>query len=638
MISAASNEETLAHEIGHWLGLRHTFNNTVYKHPFTGENVAMINHDNTHNSFADPDGIFCILCSTDCSCNGNNSGDMIPDTEVDVYYEIDGTIGNLCDFNATGDCFVTHVDPNGNTMQEQYYPDKGNLMSYYLGADHFSTAQQNRMQQVLTTHGGSIINNPGTDCESFPSPDFLGVEEAFVYAPVYDEMNNQHSYLPMEEMGIMHKDAVLSAYGGTDEEGSYTLNPNIALIAEDKDVFVSQKESKTDDFYSTSDFLDILDLIKLQKHIMGIDPLISPYHKIAADVSNTGNLGILDLIKIRKIILGLESNFAEVPMFRLVPRYALSSVAFENSFYQDPFNAVWSINNENRSYSEDPQLGVPSYFSEISIDLLSIEAKDVETWSFNAVKSGDVDNSFVGDIRDDLFEETTTQLYLSSDPHTCISDGEEFNVLVSTNQLQGIQGFQANFQIEGAKIRGLESMDLNGFSTTNFSVSKYSDLFAVWVNPEMGSELSDQRYVGEVNLFELALIAEKSICNISNSISVDSSIMKPMFIFEDPSGISSSLELNLEVVSSTGKLTINPPFPNPISSQVTIPFELTESKTVKLVIYDEFGFWYEDEEIFPAGSSSFNVSNIFDSLPNGRNLFYLLRADDEVRVGSFIKQ
>ena len=109
MISAASNEETLAHEIGHWLGLRHTFNNTVYKHPFTGENVAMINHDNTHNSFADPDGIFCILCSTDCSCNGNNSGDMIPDTEVDVYYEIDGTIGNLCDFNATGDCFVTRI-------------------------------------------------------------------------------------------------------------------------------------------------------------------------------------------------------------------------------------------------------------------------------------------------------------------------------------------------------------------------------------------------------------------------------------------------------------------------------------------------------------------------------------------------
>ncbi len=637
-ISRASAEKTLAHEIGHWLGLRHTFESTVRNNFLTGEIEAYLKPDNSYNYFVDPNGDFCF-CPSACSCTASSTGDMIADTEVDVFYDIDG-LGNLCDFNAQGECIVTHVAPDGSEIQETYYPDQENIMSYYFGASEFSAGQQTRMGQVLLTHGAAIINNAGTGCTTFPTPSYLGVSEGFVYAPIYNEANDQYNYPPMENMWIEYEDPSITGFGGTDIQGSYVLDPNLILIPENKDIHVRQREFRTDDFYNASDEVSLLDLIRLQKHILGTDLIISPYDKIAGDVNNTGSITALDMIQIQKVILGIYLGFPETPIFRLVPRYALSSTSFETPFFQDPFNASWAIGTENRAYLEDLQTGDPSYLSEITINLLTSEAQDVDTWSFNAVKSGDTNNSFAMSLDENLIEDTTiTQLTFGNDPHTCISANEVFQVVVSTDQFQDIEGFQTNLQLEGAYIRGVRSMDLAGFSTTNFSVSEENNISMVWVDPEMGSEISKERYAGQVDLFELTLVAEKPICNISSFFSDNSEALPSLFVFGGASeGGASTIDIDLDIVSSVKNLTATAPFPNPASSQVTIPFQLTESKSVELIMYDGFGFWYEDEGSFPVGTSSFVVNSNFSTLPNGTTVFYVLRADDEVVLGSLIKQ
>jgi hypothetical protein len=51
-----------------------------------------------------------------------------------------------------------------------------------------------------------------------------------------------------------------------------------------------------------------LDLVKIQKHLLGIEPFTSPYDLIAADADNHQNVSAIDLIELRKLILGIYTT------------------------------------------------------------------------------------------------------------------------------------------------------------------------------------------------------------------------------------------------------------------------------------------------------------------------------------------
>ena len=52
-----------------------------------------------------------------------------------------------------------------------------------------------------------------------------------------------------------------------------------------------------------------LDLVHIQRHILGIQSLNDPYNAIAADADNNGKISASDLTVIRKAILGISSSF-----------------------------------------------------------------------------------------------------------------------------------------------------------------------------------------------------------------------------------------------------------------------------------------------------------------------------------------
>lgn len=60
------------------------------------------------------------------------------------------------------------------------------------------------------------------------------------------------------------------------------------------------------------------DLLLIQKHILGIQALNSPYKMIAADVNNSKSISTLDLIQLRKLILGLDLQFLSNTSWRFV--------------------------------------------------------------------------------------------------------------------------------------------------------------------------------------------------------------------------------------------------------------------------------------------------------------------------------
>jgi hypothetical protein len=72
-----------------------------------------------------------------------------------------------------------------------------------------------------------------------------------------------------------------------------------------------------------------LDLVMIQKHLLGKEKLNSPYKVIAADANKSGHLTALYLLEIRKLILGINTRFPNNTSWRFVDR--------EYSF-ADPYN------------------------------------------------------------------------------------------------------------------------------------------------------------------------------------------------------------------------------------------------------------------------------------------------------------
>lgn len=64
-----------------------------------------------------------------------------------------------------------------------------------------------------------------------------------------------------------------------------------------------------------------LDMILINKHILGIEPFDEPWKAVAADVNFSKSITTFDIIEIRKLILGVSTNFPNSPSWRFMPSY-----------------------------------------------------------------------------------------------------------------------------------------------------------------------------------------------------------------------------------------------------------------------------------------------------------------------------
>ena len=60
------------------------------------------------------------------------------------------------------------------------------------------------------------------------------------------------------------------------------------------------------------------DIVIISKHILAIDPLDSPYKRIAADVNRSGSITTLDLIQMRRLILNIYTEFPNNTSWRFI--------------------------------------------------------------------------------------------------------------------------------------------------------------------------------------------------------------------------------------------------------------------------------------------------------------------------------
>ncbi|MBK7476777.1 MAG: hypothetical protein IPI11_12470 [Haliscomenobacter sp.] len=210
------------------------------------------------------------------------------------------------------------------------------------------------------------------------------------------------------------------------------------------------------------------DLVLVTKHILGVQPLNSPYKLIAADINNSRTVTTLDLIQLRKLILGIDARYANNTSWRFVD----ASFKFANPAnpWQAQFPEVANIND------------------------LSGEVNA----NFIAVKVGDVN----GNALANSLVRTAGSFSLNADD-VQMKAGNEYRIAF-TGDLSQIEGYQFTMGFDRNLVE-LADIEYSVAKAENFGVfAKEGMITASW-NEAQGA---GQRAQGET-LFTLVVKAKR---------------------------------------------------------------------------------------------------------------------------------
>lgn len=102
---------------------------------------------------------------------------------------------------------------------------------------------------------------------------------------------------------------------------------------------------------SPTDYLNgvtTADLVRIQRHILSVDPLPTPYLMIAADANSSNSISLQDVIWLRRLILGVIQELPFQKSWRFIP----ASYQFpepDNPWYE-PFPESVSVNTNTGTY------------------------------------------------------------------------------------------------------------------------------------------------------------------------------------------------------------------------------------------------------------------------------------------------
>ena len=97
----------------------------------------------------------------------------------------------------------------------------------------------------------------------------------------------------------------------TDDNGQYAIS-NLVMNGD------YSVEANLEGFDLTG--VTTLDLVLIQRHVLGLQSLDSPYKLIAADINNSASVSAADLAELRKLILGTRSDLGQNNSWRFIDK------------------------------------------------------------------------------------------------------------------------------------------------------------------------------------------------------------------------------------------------------------------------------------------------------------------------------
>ena len=284
------------------------------------------------------------------------------------------------------------------------------------------------------------------------------------------------------------------------------------------------------------------DLVLMSKHILGIEPLNSPYKIIAADINKNNSVTTFDIVELRKLILGIYSELPNNTSWRFVQK----DFAFNNP--SNPFADSW-----------------PEVYQ-----ISDLQSGGFNSGDFAAVKVGDLNGSVVPNSLVSAEDRSNGTIFFDLLDRD-VKAGETFEVSLKTADKTA--GYQFTLNLDGLEATGIVPGE--NMTTDNFAI--FSDAITSSVDGNAGE-------------FTVKFRATKA-GKLSEMLSIGSRITRAEAYNDNGDRYDVALRFNGangSVVSGAGfELLQNTP--NPVQQRTTITFNLPEAADATLTITNAEG-------------------------------------------------
>ncbi len=316
--------------------------------------------------------------------------------------------------------------------------------------------------------------------------------------------------------------------------------------------------------------ISTFDLIIMQKHILGIQPLDSPYKIIAADVNKSETISTVDIVELRRLILNQITEFTTNTSWRFVDR----DFVFPNT--ANPFE------------TEFPEI--------FSLNSLTTDESEAD---FIAVKIGDLNCSASPNNRVSTVARNNETLTIGMTTKALSDD--QIMVSFTSKEFKNILGYQFALSFDTESLSFVEVVNngsLPNIDTNNFGFSLLNDGI---ITTSWSTSTSNGMEDGEV-LF--SLVFDKLQKNLPNDIfNLESNIVNAEAYRQGadaitPLDVNIAIENNLsddQAGNTTTEILSNTHFklyqnkPNPFNNETVIGFDLPDASNVSIKIYDMSG-------------------------------------------------
>ena len=469
---------------------------------------------------------------------------LVYDRLHDVYQldDMDPWVGMLAEEPIPGTIFGETVK---KFMEVQFLALRDGDRFYYEN-DPILAIEDKQWIKTTTLHDIIMMNTGVTIMQN-------NVFEAMPYEEICDHLDvdiivdvrtPQGVMVPGVQIDFQHDNANFSTSGLIDGILHLTEVPGCGVES-----LVVSKDGGLLDGVST------YDLVLMSKHILGLDPLDTPYQYIAADVNNSGSITTLDIINVRKAILGISESFNNNTSWRLVPAY----ISFD-----EPTDAL-----------------IGGWDSTVDFDgLLSMDYEG----GFIAVKIGDINESIdlsADGIIDERFAGKGMTLQLEEGT---LAKGSTYAVDFYGQSDGIISGYQfaLNYNTAALKLVQIETT-LTDLAAENFGVNEMTGEIATSWNQMGATEVFQPGQ--EIFSLVFEVIQEGKI---SAFITLNDRGLAPEAY---DAGLNTG-EVSLEFVAPQ---TIGTEFalyqnqPNPFENSTLIPFYLPQEDNVNFTVFDVSG-------------------------------------------------
>lgn len=297
--------------------------------------------------------------------------------------------------------------------------------------------------------------------------------------------------------------------------------------------------------------VDVFDLIRMNLHILGLEPIASPYGLIAADVNKSGSITTFDVIETRKVMLGIYLEFPTNTSWRFVD----ADFVFPNP--ANPF-----------------QQAIPETKSLHNL----LDTVFTHTVEFVAVKTGDVDCTAIPGFTGATAPRSAAAL---TSPDALLQAGETIDVPVFPSENGAWMGLQfgLSFDPERLSVETVLPGSLSNWDDYTTAQPRPGLLNAVWYDVRPNAVQAEQP------LFTLRLKALAPV-QLSEALRLSAGNLYPRAYTGDLHPVDLQWRFLPAANAAAG---IGNPVPNPTAAGAVLPIHVADNTAVRLSVWDMQG-------------------------------------------------